>query len=105
MTVNVIKALETQLQFEVIRISFDDLDFSKVSRFVNTDCKQCGTNFQTFDEIHAHFLEKHKCPATWVCCNIELESAYDIYDHVRYHESIDDFRYIYIYSFRITEST
>lgn len=94
MTVNVINSLEKQLQFDVIRISFDDLDYGKVSRFVNTDCKQCETKFQTFDEIHAHFLEKHKCPATWVCCNIDLESAYDIHDHVRYHESIDDFRYI-----------
>lgn len=94
MTVKVIKSLEKQLQFEEIRISFDDLEFGKVSRFVNTDCKLCGLKFQTFDEIHAHFLENHKCPATWVCCNVELESAYDIFDHVKYHESIDDYRYV-----------
>lgn len=89
---NVVRNLEKQLKFEATIIRFSEIDFDKVSRFVNMDCYVCDTKFESFNEAHDHYLEKHKRLAVWNCCKLDLDTPYDIIDHIKYHESIDDFK-------------
>lgn len=86
------KKLEKQLQFDAKTISQSDMDFERISRFVSMECGTCKEEFESFDECNEHFLGVHGRSAFWNCCNLLLETPYDVLDHIRYHESIDVFK-------------
>lgn len=55
-------------------------------------CTICNDKFSSFHGAHRHYFDKHKRSAAWTCCKIDLETPYDILDHLKYHESNDDFK-------------
>lgn len=95
LTSSVIRGLEKQLKFEAVLIQFSDLDFDKVSRFIEMECSICREKFDSFNNAHEHYYDKHSRCAFWTCCKIDLDTPYDILDHIKYHESIEDFKYVY----------
>lgn len=68
------------------------MNYDRISRFITQVCGLCKHPFESFDECHEHYLVSHGRSAYWNCCNLLLETPYDLLDHVRYHESIDVFK-------------
>lgn len=92
MTTSVVKKLEQQLHFEAKTIYISDMDFDRISRFIPMECNICKEPFESFDECHEHYLNLHGRSALFNCCNLMLETPYDVLDHIKYHESIDVFK-------------
>lgn len=87
-----ISRLENQLKFTPQTVLSTDLDFDTISRFIDMDCNICKEPLDSFQDAHRHYLEKHKRCAYWLCCNLLLETPFDIVDHIKYHEMIDIFQ-------------
>ncbi|XP_055307187.1 zinc finger protein 12-like [Sitodiplosis mosellana] len=92
MTPKVIKNLEEQLHFEAKVIYLSDMNFDRISRFLTQECGICKEPFESFDDCNEHYLTAHGRSAFWNCCNLLLETPYDLLDHIKYHESIDVFK-------------
>lgn len=92
LTPQIIENLEEQLHFKAKVVYLAEMDFDRFARFMTMDCALCKYQFMSFDECYVHFLVVHKRSAFWNCCNLLLETPYDVLDHIRYHESIEDFK-------------
>lgn len=88
----IVERLEEQLSFEAKVVHLADMEFDRISRFIAPECGICKEPFESFDECHEHYLTSHGRSASWNCCNLLLETPYDVLDHLKYHESIDVFK-------------
>lgn len=77
----------------------NDVEFSRFDRFIPMECNTCNLQFDSFEDYNDHYLFKHQRSAVWNCCNLVLETPYDALDHLKYHESIDHFKWASFYSF------
>lgn len=94
MTPEITRKLQQQLQFKAKAISHSDMIFDRIARFVPMSCTICknGLKFHSIEEYNEHYLSIHGRSALYQCCNLQLETPYDLLDHIRYHESIDVFK-------------
>lgn len=89
---SVIKKLEQQLHFEAKVLFISEMCFDRISRFIAPECSTCKQPFESFDDCYEHYLVSHGRSAFWNCCNLLLETPYDLLDHLKYHECIDVFK-------------
>ncbi|XP_031625854.1 zinc finger protein 319-like [Contarinia nasturtii] len=92
MTPEIVRKLQTQLQFTAKAIERKDMNFDRISRFVPMTCVACKESFESFEDCNEHYIVAHGRSAYWQCCNLILETPYELLDHIRYHESIDVFK-------------
>lgn len=92
LTPKIVRKLEQQLKFEARTIDSFEMDFDRMARFIAMTCCICKTVFDSLDKCHEHYLVSHGRSAYWNCCNLLLDTPYDVLDHLKYHESIDVFK-------------
>lgn len=86
------KRLDDQLKFEARTIDPIEMDFDRMARFIAMRCCICDAAFESLAMCHEHYLTSHGRSAYWNCCNLLLDTPYDVLDHLKYHESIDVFK-------------
>lgn len=87
-----VQKLENRLKFEAKTIDSFEMDFDRMARFIGMTCCVCKLVFDSLEHCHEHYLVAHGRSAYWNCCNLLLDTPYEVLDHLKYHESIDVFK-------------
>lgn len=94
LTTKTLTRLEDQLKFEAKKIDSSEMDYDRMARFMSMQCCEfdCDLEFESLEVCYEHYLEVHGRSAYWNCCNLSLDTPYDVLDHLKYHECIDVFK-------------